>query len=151
MSKTTEAPPLKSYSGAEFRQWLAGLTEDRDDVDYEQLKPLLFEFIGILPLIYQLPDRLVMWSRIAAHMVQAADSCGDDISVFLDDLRERLGGDVARMTNDEFATVLAPIYTLPKADQVLALRIVRECPSELVICGKNLWQQRNEDKKGGAA
>lgn len=151
MTKTTEPPSLKSYSAAEFRQWLAGLTEDRDERDYEELKPLLFEFIGILPLIYQLPDRLVMWSRIAEHIVQAADSCGDDVSVFLDDLRERLGGDVSRMTTDEVATVLAPIYQLPKADQVLAMRIVRECPSELVICGKNLWTQRNEDKKGGAS
>lgn len=151
MSKMTEAPPLKSYSAAEFRQWLAGLTEDRDDRDYEELKPLLFEFVGILPLIYQLPDRKVMWSRIAEHMVQAADSCGDDVAVFLDDLRERLGGEVSRMTSEEVSTVLAPIYTLPKADQVLAMRIVRECPSELVICGKNIWQQRNEDKKGGAS
>lgn len=144
MIAQTEEPRLKSYSAAEFRQWLAGLTEDRDERDYAALKPLLFEFVGVLPLIYGMSDRLEMWSRISEHMVAAADSCGDDVAVFLDDLRERLGGDVSRMLSEEVSIVLAPIYQLPPQDQTLALRIIRECPSELVICGRNLWKERNE-------
>lgn len=142
MSKSDE-PAIKSYSAAEFRQWLAGLTEDRDERDYASLKPLLFEFVGMLPLIYGMPDRLEMWSRISEHMVAAADACGDDISVFLDDLRQRLNGDVSRMLTEEVSIVLAPIYTLPLQDQILALRIIRQCPSELVICGRNIWKERN--------
>lgn len=145
---TTEAPPIKSYSALEFRQWLAGMADDTDERDYESLKPLLFEFAGILPLIYGMSDRLEMWSRIAEHMVQSADSCGGDISKFIDGLRDRLGGDVSRMLSEEVSVVLAQIYNLPKQDQALAVRIITECPSEIVIAGRQLWQQRNASKKG---
>lgn len=144
MPKTKGKPPqIKSYSADEFRQWLAGLTEDRDDMDYEELKPLLYEFISILPLVYSLKERLEMWSRISEHMVSAADACGDDISIFLDDLRERLGGDVARMLSAEVAAVLDKLYELDPQDRRLCLRIIRDCPSELVIVGRNRWQARN--------
>lgn len=137
-------PAIKSYSAAGFRQWLAGLTEDRDETDYSEMKPLLFEFVSIVPLIYGLQDRIEMWSRIAEHMVSAADACGDDVSVFLDDLRQRLGGDVSRMISEEVSHTINKIYELDRADQSLCLRIIRECPSELVICGRERWKARNE-------
>lgn len=140
----TEAPPIKSYSAEKFRQWLAGMTEDKDETDAAELKPLLFKFVSIVPLIYNLLDRMEMWSRISEHMVQAADSCGDDVAVFFDDLRVRLNGDVSSMISEEVSKVLDEIYELDRADQTLCLRIIRECPSELIICGRKRWKARNE-------
>lgn len=142
------APPkLRSFSADTFRQWLAGLTDDHDRKDYEEIKPLLFDFVGVLPLVYNFTDRVPMWSRIAEHIVAAADSCGDDIAVFIDDVRERLCGEVSAMLNPTVAAVLNALYQLDPADQSLAVRIVKECPSEVVMCGKNVWVKYKESSQ----
>lgn len=146
-------PPLERLSAEKFRQWLAGMVSQdapQSQTDRESMRESLIKFLGSLPLVYGIPDRLSMWEKIGNSAIAALDTCDGDLSKWINDVLagvQASAGAVA--TKDGVRKAIVAMEEKTESWQSECLLVMKDLRFSLPAFAREQWTETKEAALAG--
>ena len=142
-------PAIDGFSAERFRRWLAGYDSqdaEIDDADTDKLRVVLAMFVGHLPIVYGLDDRLKMWERIGNALNYATQSADTDMGEWTSAILGQLKAPHSVVaSNDAFQRVMADIVTTPVYLRAEMLRLAKAQSYVILAMAREIWEQHKSE------
>ncbi len=116
--------------------------------DRDAMQAALVEFLSVLPLVYGLKDRLILWEKIGNAAVAALETCNADLLTWTNEVLAGIEASPGRVAAcAPLADVLAQFEGRSESWRAECLRVLRDLRFTLPVLARARWTAIKADQE----